>query len=188
MVAPHNVLTAALCLTLFSVTYKTQIFSVVFNLPSANGYGYYYVWAIIFYPVALFLGALASWPLSAKFNRKPVLLASIAVLVLSGILSVSTGRDSLLIAGHVLGGLAAGVAYVIALVWQIEVAEAGHRGRRAVALHIAAVAGSAFAAWMEYAFLYTFTYDNRIRAPIGLQFIFFVPAAILIYFSPESWR
>ncbi len=185
-------LTTALGVTFFAITYQTSIFSVVASAYSTrDDDGYYltaYLWGFIFFPVGLFVGALAAWPLSARLGRRPVIMAAIAVSVFGGILSLSAGPYGLLIAGFLVGSLASGVIWVIAIVWQVEVAEAGHRGRRVVTLYIAAFAGSAFAAWMNLAFTFTGSYDTRTRAPIGLQLIFLVPAAILIYFSSESWR
>ena len=191
----QNRLTLGLALTLFSISYKTSIWSVIVNGNQSaerrlRDVFYAYNWSTTFYPVAYFFGALTAWPASLRFSRRQVLLAALAGLFVGGLIVFSAGGNAQLIAGHVISGFFAGGTYVTAILWQAEVAQAYDRGRRVVVLFIAGWTGSAFGSWMQYAFTQNYDgYNGSIRAPLGLQFIPLTFAGfVLILFAPDSWR
>lgn len=196
MLKAQNVLTLALAIVLFSVNFNLQI-SVdlqyeAYYAPDIESGGVGFFDSL--YGVSAFTGALSIWPISAftTIGRKYTTFIAIGISVLASIIEISGRSYDQHLAGHVIDGFGQGMIYVVAFLWQVEMAEERHRGKRVAYLIVGAMTGSAVGSWIvdgtetkiEDFVSPTLTW----QVPIGLQFIPLFFAAVATYFATESWR
>ena len=189
----QNQLTLALALVLFSANFNLQI---SINLQ----YEAYYApdvdesvvgLFVLLYAVSAFAGALAVWIISAftTIGRRYTTFIAIGISLLAAIIEISGPSYDQHLAGHIIDGFGAGMMYVVAFLWQVEVAEERHRGKRVAYLIVGAMTGSAVGSWVvEGTEKKIEDFYMSWQVPVGLQFIFLSIAAVATYCTTESWR
>ena len=197
MLKAQNVLTLALAIVLFSVNFNLQIasdlqYEAYYSPDDETGVGIGFF--VPLYGVSAFIGALTVWPISAftTIGRKYTTFIAIGISVLASIIEISGRSYDQHLAGHIIDGFGQGMIYVVAFLWQVEMAEERHRGKRVVYLIIGALTGSAVGSWVvdgTEAKIADFTSPLLTwQVPIALQFIPLFFAAVATYFATESWR
>ena len=195
MLKAQNTLMLALGIVLFSVNFNLQISSNLqyeaYYTPNNESFVGFFV---LLYAVSAFAGALAVWPISAftTIGRRYTTFIAIGISVLASIIEISGPSYDQHLAGHIIDGFGAGMIYVVAFLWQVEMAEERHRGKRVAYLIIGAMTGSAVGSWVVEGTetkIARFTSPTLTwQVPVGLQFIFLFFAAIATYVTTESWR
>ena len=185
-------LTLALCFTLYSVSFSTRItnaaatYIMAGHSLRASNQALSYT-QLSFY-LGAFVGGLLSWPLSMVLSRKRTIVLSISIAALAAILQTAAFSVVQIQVGYAFTGLANGMVYTVANLWQAENAEARERGERIMLLQVGAAAGYAVGAWIEIAVAMTVYEPQSFRIAMGIQLIWQAITIVLVCYAPESYR
>lgn len=140
------------------------------------------IWGCIF-------GNFFAGPLSDKIGRKPTLLISAVLFIVSSLLTALAENIGIFILGRVLAGVGVGFAILIAPVFIAEIAPPQKRGRMVSFNQLLIVIGLSSAYFVNY-FILKIIQDPLInwRWMLGIEAIPSVFYFILILFIPESPR
>jgi len=142
------------------------------------------------------LGNVIAGPLSDRFGRKPILTVAAVFYTVSALSSAFATDFSLFIVARMLGGVAVGLALLIAPVYIAEIAPAKSRGRFVSFNQLNIVVGFSAVFFSNY-FILQFaengTWDllnkpNCWRWMLGVEAIPAFAYFILLFFVPESPR
>ncbi|KPI42779.1 Sugar transporter STL1 [Cyphellophora attinorum] len=184
-----TLLMLAVSAAFFSTGYTTRSANAAFELVSR---GVEFAEAVriarnvtIAFQIGAVIGALLLWPLSALFGRKTIYIGGIGVAALGSIISISTPNISAFYISCGCAGIAIVISLIIGNLWVAENVPARSRGQYVISYNIGGAVGLATCEWINFAIAWTGS-DPRIG--IGLRFLFLIPAAVLLYMAPESYR
>lgn len=131
-------------------------------------------WSVASLTLTATFAMLAAGPLSDRFGRRPVLLATAAVFAVSALASAVAPDFASLIAARMLGGVAVGAALIVAPMYIAEISPAAVRGRMVSLNQLNIVVGISAAFFSNYLIV-------RFGPPGGV--LAQLPGA-----GPERWR
>lgn len=143
-------------------------------------------WAVSSLGWGAMAGNVVAGPLSDRFGRRRVLLATALLFVVSPLLSSTATSFAMFVIARLVGGLAVGGAILIAPVYIAEISPASRRGRLVSLNQLMIVIGISASFFSNYVLLGLG--DHNWRWMLGVQVI---PAAlyfIFLLFVPESPR
>lgn len=135
------------------------------------------------------LGSLSAGAVSDRIGRKPTLLITAILFIISALLSAFAGNIEVFIFGRIIGGIAVGIAILVAPIYIAEISPSKQRGWLVSFNQLLIVIGLSAAYFSNY-FILQWIDDPRInwRWMLGVEAI---PAALYFLFLlliPESPR
>lgn len=144
-------------------------------------------WTVSCIIVGCMAGCVFTGPLSDKYGRKKLLIATALIFLLSSLGCALAGTQTVFIINRIIAGFAVGSASMLAPIYIAEVSPARHRGKL-VSLNLFAIfLGQSAAFFSNFLLRNTGGIDNW-RWMIGVQVI---PSGVLflsLFFIPESPR
>jgi sugar porter (SP) family MFS transporter len=158
----------------------------VFHIPDGSFLFGFSVSCIIWGSI---IGNLVAGPLSDRIGRKPSLLVAAALFTATGLLCAFAGNIGIFILGRIVGGIAVGIAILIAPVYIAEISPAKKRGWLVSFNQLLIVIGLSAAYFSNY-FILKAVHDPLInwRWMLGVEIVPAVLYFMVVLLIPESPR
>jgi len=140
------------------------------------------IWGSVF-------GNLFAGKLSDRFGRKPVLILSALLFLISSLITALAGDITVFIIGRIMAGFAVGIAILLAPVYIAEISPPGQRGWLVSFNQLLIVIGLSAAYFSNYVIL-NVVHDPLLnwRWMLGIEAFPSIVYFLLLFFIPESPR
>lgn len=144
-------------------------------------------WAVGCILVGCMIGCILTGPLSQKFGRKPVLIFTALIFLVSSLGCALASSHIEFIIYRITAGIAVGAASMLSPMYIAEIAPAKHRGKLGI-LNILAIFIGQSAAFFSNFFLKDYGGIDNWRWMMGVMVIPSSILLLLLFFIPESPR